>query len=179
MTADAQQMQGDGVWAAEQLAAGRPIRSLKWFRGSIHPAGEELAFFRSEDPQVSPEQQDVPIGSWTAYLDRHLDEVWECADVPRKSTSGKATTIDLALFPSAMPVGMLLQILDRCEANRDELSHVVELVWTTAGQSMIGKALAAFLTNPTLRVSIQLARNGNPQARAAIREAILKLREGR
>jgi len=171
------------VWAAEQMAAGRPVRSLSWFRGSIHPHTDaELqgqAFFRSEDPNVSPDKQDTHIGRWDIYFGRHKDDRWEHADIPRRVLPGRSTLLDLALFPSAMPAITVMGILERCEAEGDDFARVIEIVWTHAGQSMVGKALRAFLSDERLRHSLQLARNGDRDMRAEMLKAIAQLRDGR
>lgn len=176
-------IEGDGAWAAEQLAAGRAIRDKSWFRGSVHPHSdlgyEGQAFFRSGDPSLPAPEQDSHIGRWDIFLAKHPDTVWELATNPRTATAAAPTVIDLAFFPSALPVGMVMQMLQKHEEERDDFAQLIEWVWTRAGHTMVGKALAAFLTDEHLRTSIQLARQGQRAARAAVLEAILKLREGK
>lgn len=183
MTAEAQQTQGDSTWASEQLRAGRPVRSLGWFRGSIHPhtdAGlEGQAFFRSEDPSVPTASQDTHIGRWDIYFGKHQGDLWEHADIPRRTLPGRSTVLDLALFPAAMPAVTVMEILAKCEEAGDDFARVIEVVWTHAGQSMIGKALRALLSDERLRQTLAMARNGDRAMRTVMLDAIRQLRDGR
>lgn len=177
---------GGQEWAARALAAGRPIRSKAWFRGSVHPHDSArdpslggYCFFRSEDPQVPPPEQDAMIGRWEVYLAKHPEELWEYADLPRRATFGVAALVDLAFFPDAFPIVTVRHLLERCFAHGGDFGDMLEVAWTHAGHNMIGKGLREFVQHDQMRVSIQMARMGSPEARRAVLDAVTKLRDGK
>lgn len=173
-------------WARRALENGRPIRSKAWFRGSVHPHDPAqdpdlrgYCFYRSEDPAVAPPEQDGFIGRWDAYLAKHPEEHWEYADVPRRATFGVGALTDLAFFPDAFPVITVRKLLERCHRDGGDFGDMLEVVWTHAGHAMIGKAMREFVKHDVMRVTIQMARMGDPDARRAVAKAIEELREGK
>jgi hypothetical protein len=191
-----EQHEGGPVWAAQQLQAGRALRSKRWFMGSIHPYSDPdragQIFYRTGQPVATADAalrgEDAPvtdthIGPWATYLGKNMHEVWERADLAKRATQGGSTLIDLAFFPSALPIFTVVAVLTKVEAEGDDFAEVIEQVWTHAGQPMVGKALRAFLSSPAMAVPLQMARaGGGPEAREVrvkVLDAIKTLRDGR
>jgi hypothetical protein len=175
------QVEGSGAWAAAKIAQGHAVRSRAWFAGSVHPHHDDRTrvFFRSGRSNEVQGNEDRDLGSAAEFFAARPDDVWELADKPRRATAGASTVLDLYLFPDALPVVTVRALLTKLEEAGDDLGDLIALVWQSAGQTLIGQALRALLQHEGIPVQLQLARNGDPRARAALIESIVTLRDGR